>query len=178
MTDRGSSGTERHSGHGSNIVEVGGVNPSPGTTLRTDPAERKRDPYLGKHIRWGEEIGIGDCPYLKRWVIEFPKHFSIRLHHFVASDDDRAFHDHPWWFVTLVLKGTYTDWSPRGHDTLGPGSIRYRPALHRHTVLTEGVWSLVITGPKFRAWGFWDEITGKFVKANKWFFTRGHHPCE
>lgn len=178
MTDRGSSGTERHSGHGSNIVEVGGVNPSPGTTLRTDPAERKRDPYLGKHIRWGEEIGIGDCPYLKRWVIEFPKHFSIRLHHFVASDDDRAFHDHPWWFVTLVLKGTYTDWSPRGHDTLGPGSIRYRPALHRHTVLTEGVWSLVITGPKFRAWGFWDETTGKFVKANKWFFTRGHHPCE
>jgi hypothetical protein len=110
-------------------------------------------------------------------VLEY-RHFSIRLHHFIASDDDRGFHDHPWWFVTLVLKGSYIDWSPAGQDRLGIGSVRYRPAYHKHTVLTDGVWSLVVTGPKIRAWGFWDHVTGKFVKANKWFFTRGHHPCE
>jgi hypothetical protein len=34
----------------------------------------------------------------------------------------------------------------------------------------------MLTGPKIRAWGFWLNGT-KFVKANKWFLTRGHHPC-
>ena len=115
---------------------MGGSNPPP----RTDPDEEERDPYKGKHFRWGEEIGV-DCVYLKRWVMEWNQ-FSVRLHHFLSSDDDRAFHDHPWWFVTLVLKGSYVDASPSGEDRLTIGSIRYRPALHRHTVLTDGVWSV------------------------------------
>lgn len=164
---------ERHP----NTVEVGGSTPSSGSPVRTDPTQDRRDPYIGKHIRWGEKIGLDGCPYLKRWVVEFG-HFSIRIHHFLASDDDRAFHDHPWWFLTLVLRGSYTDWNPAGFDVLRAGSIRYRPAYHRHTVLTEGVWTLVVTGPRMRQWGFWDRMSGRFVKANKWFFTRGHHPCE
>lgn len=144
----------------------------------TDPSIRVRDPYKGKRLRWGEEVGIAECPYLKRWALVFDNHMSIRVHHFLASDDDRAFHDHPWWFVTLVLRGSYIDWNPSGYDRLTAGSIRYRPAHHRHTVLTSGVWTIVITGPKIRDWGFWDRISGKYIKANKWFFTRGHHPCE
>lgn len=31
-------------------------------------------------------------------------------------------------------------------------------------------------GPIIRPWGFWKD-GAKFVKANKWFASRGHHPC-
>lgn len=63
-------------------------------------------------------------------------------------------HDHPWWFLTLILRGGYweyttaTSWVWRR-----PGSLLYRPATHRHGVMTPAVmWSLVLTGPKCRDW--------------------------
>jgi hypothetical protein len=100
------------------------------------------------------------------------------VHHWLASDDPRAFHDHPWWFATLVVRGSYLDRSPAGDDVLHPGSVRFRPALHQHTVFPfpGGAWTVMITGPKTRVWGFHHD--GKFVKANKWFAKYGHHPCE
>lgn len=134
---------------------------------------------LGKHFRLtiGERLGRPECPYLRRWTLLLGL-FSIRVHHFYRSDDARAFHDHPWWFVTLVLKGGYTDRSDRGDDHLRPGSLRFRPAHHSHTVIVDpgGVWTIILTGPHRRRWGFWQN--GKFIKANKWFATHGHHPCD
>lgn len=127
-------------------------------------------------IRWNERLGLPECPYLIRWRIETP-FGSIRLHHWLGPDDDRAFHDHPWWFWTIVLSGGYTDVNPDGEDHLSRGVFRYRPALHRHTVVPDegGAWTVIITGRKTRDWGFW--VDGKFRKANKWFLTFGHHPC-
>lgn len=99
------------------------------------------------------------------------------MHHWLGPDDDRAFHDHPWWFLTLVLRGGYADRHPGGEDRLRAGSVRIRPALYRHTVVPDpgGAWTLLITGRPRRAWGFW--LDGKFRKANKWFLKYGHHPC-
>jgi hypothetical protein len=127
-------------------------------------------------ITWHERLGLPSCPYVIRWMIE-TKVGSARVHHWLAPDDDRAFHDHPWWFVTLVLRGGYTDVHSGGAERLTAPAIRFRPALHQHTVVPDegGAWTLIITGPKIRLWGFWSK--GKFVKANKWFLTRGHHPC-
>jgi len=103
--------------------------------------------------------------------------FSIRLHHWIASDDQRNFHDHPWWFFTIILWGGYKDVSPFGVDKVGIGSMRFRKAEHQHTVKVNpgGCWSLLITGPEKRIWGFW--VKGKFRKRNKYFFEHGHHPC-
>jgi hypothetical protein len=103
---------------------------------------------------------------------------SIRLHHWISPDDARSFHDHPWWFITLVIKGNYIDRSPDGDDHLYMGSIKYRPAAHRHTVIPSqhGCWTIIITGPVSRKWGFW--VAGKFRKANKYFAMHGHHPCQ
>jgi hypothetical protein len=95
-----------------------------------------------KHFgfKWGEWLGRPECPYLRRWAFNVGL-FSIRVHHFMRSDDARAHHDHPWWFLTLVLRGAYYDISqgPEGEviDHLTPGSIRFRPALHRHTVVVD-----------------------------------------
>lgn len=112
-----------------------------------------------------------------RWRIEVPRYGSVRVHHWTGPDDDRAFHDHPWWFITFVVRGGYTDRSPSGDEHLRAGSVRYRPALHRHTVVPDetGAWTVLITGPRTRVWGFWQD--GKFRKARRWFESKGHHPC-
>jgi hypothetical protein len=134
---------------------------------------RKRPPVL----KLAERLGLPECPYLIRWRLELP-FGSVRLHHWLAPDDGRAFHDHPWWFLTLVLRGGYSDMNPGGGEHLKAGSVRYRPALHRHTVVPDagGAWTVLITGRPVRDWGFW--LNGKFRKANKWFLAYGHHPCD
>jgi hypothetical protein len=120
---------------------------------------------------------LPDCPYVIRWRLELFG-YSVRVHHWLSNDDPRAFHDHPWWFLTFVVKGGYKDVSPEGKDCLRPGSIRYRPALHQHIVYpnTGGCWTILITGRPLRKFGFWKD--GKFTKANKWFLSYGHHPCK
>lgn len=139
--------------------EVGGSNPSPRTI-----------------IKFREKLGLPTCPYLVRWRIE-TRLGSVRLHHWLGPDDDRAFHDHPWDFLTFVLKGGYTDTSPDGDERLKAPTWQYRPSTHQHTVYPDkgGAWTLVFTGPKIRPWGFW--VAGKFKKANKYFLEHGHHPC-
>lgn len=124
---------------------------------------------------WGERLGRPECPYLHRWVADFGL-FSIRVHHFLRSDDNRNLHDHPWWYCTLVLRGSYRDVSEQGEELLTPGKVAFRRALHRHTVQTAGVWTFLVTGPQVRRWGFW--VKGKFRKANKYFLMYGHHPCD
>ena len=144
--------------------------------LRT--SSRTRGSGKGKwRFAWGEPLGLDECPYVIRWIAETPW-FSVRVHHWLGPDDDRAFHDHPWGFVTFVLKGWYSDVRPGGRDILRAPAVRFRPALHRHTVVPApgGARTLLVTGRIIRPWGFWQD-GAKFVKANKWFLTRGHHPC-
>ncbi len=159
--------------HG-DTAEVGASKASPGT--------------VRFKVKFRERLGLPSCPYLIRWRIETPIG-SVRLHHWLGPDDERAFHDHPWWFVTVVLRGGYTDHScvdhwhgdahiPECDDHLRRFSVRYRPAQYRHWVEPDegGCWTLLLTGPRSRYWGFW--LNGKFRKANKWFLTYGHHPCQ
>lgn len=50
--------------------------------------------------------------YLRRYYIYRGKHRPhIYLHHIVRSDYERACHDHPWDFVSLILKGGYREFN-------------------------------------------------------------------
>lgn len=130
-----------------------------------------------KKLIWSEFVGLPECPYLRRWVLDFGI-FSLRIHRWEASDDERAFHDHPWWFLTFVLWGSYTDLSPGREDRLGLGSIRFRAAKHKHTVKIHkpGTWTFLVTGPVSRRWGFW--VNNKLHLRDRYFATSGHHPCD
>lgn len=127
-------------------------------------------------LDWNVPVGLDECPYARRWALDFGA-FSIRAHRWFASDDRRAFHDHAWWFLTIVVWGGYTDVSPAGRDRLRIGSVRFRPATHRHTVEVDegGAVTLLITGPVVRRWGFW--VDGKLHRRDRYFATAGHHPC-
>lgn len=120
-------------------------------------------------------------PYLVRWTLFGCRFFSIKIHHILQSDD-ACVHDHPWFFISLILKGGYFEEAPVGesivsgyeylreelmfkHMYLGTEkkwyklwSILHRPAHYRHRLeLPPGktCWTLVFTGKPFREWGFW-----------------------
>jgi hypothetical protein len=108
-------------------------------------------------------IGGDHDPYLKRWFLipRNPLGVNIYFHAFLRSDDDRALHDHPWANCSVLLAGEYTE------HTIAEGGIHhrvvrqegdvvFRRALQAHRVeLHDGpVFTLFLTGPKTRSWGF------------------------
>lgn len=128
---------------------------------------------------WNQKLGDPNNPYLYRWVADFDL-FSIRLHKWVCGDDPRHLHDHPWNFIVWVLKGSYFDVSKDKRELMNAGKICFRKALHAHTVETKGCWTLVLTGPEIRRWGFYtlNKTGGKiWLKAKRYFIKYGHHQC-
>jgi hypothetical protein len=111
-------------------------------------------------------IGGDEHPYLRRWYV-IPRNplLNIYVHQFLRSDDDRALHDHPWWFVSLIVRGSYLEVTEAGTNRRRAGSIAFRPAEWRHRVqldsnswVSDGefpCWTLIVTGRRRRMWGFW-----------------------
>lgn len=110
---------------------------------------------------------IGD--YMERWWLVPYNRLGIacRLHHILRSDDERAFHDHPWLYLTIILRGGYFEIKPvydrsglyigTTRQWYGPGSFILRRAKSWHRLEirpNHTAWTLFITGPKRQSWGF------------------------
>jgi hypothetical protein len=107
--------------------------------------------------------------YMERyWIIPYNRFTpAVRIHYIKESDDSRVFHDHPWWYITIILKGGYTEVKPI-FDDLGnligeqrrrfnAGSILFRRAKSWHRLEIEpndNTWTLFITGKWQQRWGF------------------------
>ena len=119
---------------------------------------------------------VNNEPYLERYYLFLKDrdsfYFNIFLHKFLKSDPDDL-HDHPWPYLTVILKGGYWEWTPvfdhNGHKITeeakwrAPGHIRFNSATSLHRIeLDPGVecWTLFMPGPKQREWGF--------VKSGVW----------
>lgn len=102
-------------------------------------------------------IGGAENPYIYRWwVIPRNTWFNIYLHKIVRDDDDRALHDHPWVNLSIILKGCYYEVTPRGRKLRRSWVpiLRMPKAAHRLELPDGHCWSLFITGPRVREWGF------------------------
>lgn len=116
-------------------------------------------------VRAGKpDFVIGD-DYLRRWWV-LPRNpvFNIYLHNIRHDDEDRALHDHPWWNCSILLKGRYHEirrdqlYGDEGTTYFAPCVIFRGPRVaHRLVIGCSGneAWTLFITGPKVREWGFW-----------------------
>lgn len=51
--------------------------------------------------------------------------YALMLHHMHMPDDDACHHDHPWWFITCVLKGGYIEEVARGFAERVPPNTTY-----------------------------------------------------
>jgi hypothetical protein len=116
-------------------------------------------------------IGGEERPYLRRWFL-IPKNrfFNIYLHHICRSDDDRALHNHPWINLSILLRGAYLEVTPKGTIMRLRGDFILRGTQARHRLqllsplsvppflktypLAFETWTLFITGPWMRPWGF------------------------
>jgi hypothetical protein len=109
--------------------------------------------------------GYGDVFFWRHRLIR-SRYLSVFVHDFVRSDEDRCPHDHPWWFVSVILRGGYWEVDRAGvYRWYGPGSILVRRATWAHRIEIsphhERPMSLVITGPKVREWGFYTLVGWK-----------------
>lgn len=126
----------------------------------------------GVAARRPPDFVIGDDferPYLRRWwVIPRNRFFNIYLHEFLRDDDDRALHDHPWLSWSLTLDGDLVEiYRPnvaaihlveRSGDAerqVGTGDVIFRTGTFAHRMIVmRPSWTLFITGPVYREWGF------------------------
>lgn len=144
-------------------------------------------------------IGSEKEPYLLRWFVfregrrwralsederqrlfqkNNPRHDigegrNVYIHRFLRSDDDRALHDHPWPWRTIVLEGEYLEHRPADpNDPSGPtvthhhragdiGTRRSGTEAHRVELIDgKPALTLFVTGRREREWGFWCPVTG------------------
>lgn len=129
-------------------------------------------------------LSLHDGQYLRRWWL-LPKNrwFNVYLHHFKGPDQGAFLHDHPYDNVSIILRGSYVeerfiysepavvslyrlsphkvdfsqwDKAAKVHEA---GAVIARSAASPHTIkriLSDGgVWTLFVTGPAVRVWGFY-----------------------
>lgn len=103
--------------------------------------------------------------YLDRWGISLDRIGGVMLHRMEAPDPGIDLHDHPWWFVSIILWGGYTEAragvrTPDEQEWIArrPLSVRSMRLDECHTITDLArttSWSLVIKGPRKRLWGFY-----------------------
>lgn len=122
------------------------------------------------------DVVIGNDYMLRWYVIPKNTYFNIYLHEFRHSDDDRALHDHPWYSLSFLLKGELKEHSDNGVRFVKRLLPVFRTAkfAHRLELVKGPAWTIFITGPEIREWGFyclngwkhWEDLTdgsGNFI---------------
>jgi hypothetical protein len=117
--------------------------------------------------------------YLDRRGFTLPSTWGIFLHRMDAPDPGLDLHDHPWWFVSFIIAGGYTEerapvrdapsyaeWAERFPGVCTRGFVERRrrwsfkvmrlDECHRITELAgRHCWTLVLHGPRRQKWGFY-----------------------
>lgn len=124
----------------------------------------------------GEDQGCYTAVWWRSPLVWFLQRFGIavRLHWIASADRYRDLHDHPWNFVSIVLRGWYYEqvpdfsepvydkaWRVSDSRLRTVGTVGYRSIHDRHTISTVspgGVWTLFITGRKQQSWGFFTDL--------------------
>ncbi len=137
--------------------------------------QNENGPYLARWyvIRQGRRW-LDRSPAIRRHDLEHENprvdggRRNVFVHQFLASDDDRALHDHPWPWITIILDGEYLEHVPA--DARHPGGptvahrrragdvvMRYNAARpHRIELIDHRpTTTLFLTGRKRREWGFY-----------------------
>lgn len=144
------------------------------------PADRNFFADLGNY-RFGFQkspIVVSGQAYMTRYIL-YCGWFCLRLHHFYQGDDDRAPHDHPFWFLTFPLASYDEVWDDGSgclmHRTVRGFRFHFRNAEFRHFVVGrtshsrrhDPFWTLVMAGRPTREWGFWPS-NKQFVPWREW----------
>ena len=98
-----------------------------------------------------------DDIYLTRWRIIQTPWFGMYLHLIWRADNDRHLHNHPWNFMSIILRGGYLELTEIGNRRWRPGSMHRMGANHFHAIKSldrEPTVTLVFVGKKKQDWGY------------------------
>lgn len=117
--------------------------------------------------------------YMNRYWLVSPEQAAalncrpVRIHNILRKDHDRHPHDHPWSFISVILKGGYDEElldedGDKRHQIVAPGDsyCRQTGQYHRIVAITdEPVWTLcILDTPHPTGWGFL--VDGKHVDSH------------
>ena len=149
--------------------------------------------YAFRHIH-GHIYDANGRLYMGRWWVVAPgtwqsrvllfvtggRYESIRLHHINRPDNDRDLHNHPFYYLTFVLLGYYSEFrcDRKGAPdywqllTRGKSSTGGEELWHRiDDVSPQGVWTFFMMGPNKGEWGF--DTPDGYVESRAYFNQRG-----
>ena len=112
--------------------------------------------WLRKHVPF-KEIGwteIGEK--FTRYALWRTRWFNVYLHQLYAPNWHPQCHDHPWGFIAILIRRGYLEETKNSVKRQHPGCVLFRPATFTHNVITPygTSWSIILTTPKSRDWGF------------------------
>lgn len=95
--------------------------------------------------------------YLTRYRIVQTPWFGVYVHRFDGPDSRPTLHDHPWPFLSLVLRGGYSERRRYGGPLVrirrlnvkATTDLHYIDHLHRTPT-----WTLMVVGRRVRTWGY------------------------
>jgi hypothetical protein len=108
---------------------------------------------------------VSQDTYITRLDLIRTPWFEIKMHWMHGADPERDPHDHPWPFLSIILRGAYiekrlVDYTTCGlpfFDTLHHRWYNWMPdptVAHRIVAVDPGTVTLLFTGPRRREWGF------------------------
>lgn len=133
---------------------------------------------MSKRLRRRLTLAHNGRPFLERWGICHERFGGFYVHKIADADPGLDLHDHPWAFISIILRGGYTEQAigtdvavecakvaDRWPETCQPGierrfgwlSVHRMPltVAHRITAALPNTWTLVLRGPTRRVWGFY-----------------------
>lgn len=141
--------------------------------LKSDAVQGRRSPRWAVWSRMTIPCQDG-LQYLVRLRILQTPWFGIYLHDIYEPDDERAPHNHPWSFISIVVRGWYVEkvypnpertmqhqygWKNYGikrHRRFSAHKMG-RVSAHRITECAPGLKTLILTGPRQSSWGFFED---------------------
>lgn len=147
---------------------------------------KRRRLALGRSGRWAafDKFSVpdydGDGDYMTRYRIVQTPLFGIYVHRFDGPDPRPTLHDHPWSFLSIVLRGGYTErrldpHANRVNEQHPVHRVNHVRASEAHSIRSlhrTPTWTLMLVGRRLRTWGYLDDAGG-----GTWLWTEfSNHP--
>lgn len=106
-----------------------------------------------------------DVDYLVRWRLVQTPWGSLYLHRMNTPDSRPTFHDHPWAFCSIVLRGGYWEQRLLGDKTVRRRCVRRVNVMRRddahyvESLLRVPTWTFLFVGARRRTWGYWRPVS-------------------
>lgn len=125
-----------------------------------------------QHVR---HLDHPEDDYLSRIKLIQTPWFGIFIHAIRTVDPRPTLHDHPWSFLSIILKGGYYERVFAEDGRIIPRRIKWfnwkplgKTPSHKdaHTIFMldrSPTWTLMFVGPKRRRWGYWENTQTRIV---------------